>query len=366
MVLTLKAQDAMTKRFKVVSADTTLHDAIKHLEGETDVLFVKDRSRYEGAVTERRIIRSGLDRQETKVLKIAVPTPKLEKETPLVECARLMIENDILELPVFQNDEIVGVVTAEKVLEAASGKLFGNEKVKNMMSEDVIVCSPEDSIFKVLNLFREHHISRVPVVRGGKLEGIVSMHDIVQKAIQFDEHPDVLAYIDDKKPLYQLPIENIMSIVVETVKPDSNVREAIRKLISADIGAVVVVNDDDEPVGMLTKRDLLERLVMLQERQKAIRVQISSSIQDIDRNELQRELEQFIDKRQKMLGEGQVYAYFVRAAYRPPEKVRTQCRVRLITSRAKVHVKAEAPSEMQALKECLHRIKARLEEKRGS
>ncbi|HIE33440.1 MAG TPA: CBS domain-containing protein, partial [Thermodesulfobacteriaceae bacterium] len=50
--------------------------------------------------------------------------------------------------------------------------------VKDWMSEEVIVLDENASIMKASQIMKEHNIRRIPVVRQGKLVGIVSDRDI--------------------------------------------------------------------------------------------------------------------------------------------------------------------------------------------
>lgn len=46
-----------------------------------------------------------------------------------------------------------------------------------------------------------------------------------------------------------------------TMTPDSSVREAAQKMAAKNYGAVVVINPDGTPAGMVTERDMLNKLL---------------------------------------------------------------------------------------------------------
>ena len=56
--------------------------------------------------------------------------------------------------------------------------------VGDVMSENPQTCSEDDTLEQVATILHEHHISRLPVVRDGKLVGIVSRGDIVKAIVQ--------------------------------------------------------------------------------------------------------------------------------------------------------------------------------------
>jgi len=54
-------------------------------------------------------------------------------------------------------------------------------------------------------------------------------------------------------------IESNMSTDLETVRPIASLKDALRKLVARNIGSVVVL-EKDEPVGIITERDISRRL----------------------------------------------------------------------------------------------------------
>lgn len=55
-------------------------------------------------------------------------------------------------------------------------------------------------------------------------------------------------------------VRDVMTKAVKTVKVNGNVKEAVQKMNKFNIGSVVVV-DGRRPVGILTERDILRRIV---------------------------------------------------------------------------------------------------------
>lgn len=57
-------------------------------------------------------------------------------------------------------------------------------KVADVMTADPPVCSEDDTVEQVATTMHEHAISRLPVVREGRVVGIVSRGDIVRSIIR--------------------------------------------------------------------------------------------------------------------------------------------------------------------------------------
>jgi CBS domain-containing protein len=119
----------------------------------------------------------------------------------LADAARLMWDNDCGILPVVsEGGKVIGLVTDRDICMAAAtkGRNLSNIAVEDVISGKVFACKPVDDIHLALNTMRENMVRRLPVVSAdGKLEGILSMNDIVLKAEEASgKKPPELSYGD--------------------------------------------------------------------------------------------------------------------------------------------------------------------------
>jgi len=56
-------------------------------------------------------------------------------------------------------------------------------KVKDIMTKDVITISPDTPINEAANIMIKHNIKRLPVVKNGKLVGIITRGDLIEALI---------------------------------------------------------------------------------------------------------------------------------------------------------------------------------------
>lgn len=101
---------------------------------------------------------------------------------------------DIRHLPVIDDDGLVGIVS-ERDLRSIVGYLSGLSKGKQkgeiylqfsvdcVMTRDVITVSPTDSLLRVARLFGQRKIGVLPVLEDGKLVGIISYIDLLNRYI---------------------------------------------------------------------------------------------------------------------------------------------------------------------------------------
>src|SRR5579884_3790936 len=119
--------------------------------------------------------------------------------------------------------------------------------VSDLMTRNVFVASEQDKILHIRKLMIERKISRVVII------------DERNKPIGIITDKDVLRYIVDDTSgmdLDNLPASKLMSHPVITVQDSLSVQAAAKKMYDARISSLVVVNTNDNLVGIITKTDL--------------------------------------------------------------------------------------------------------------
>lgn len=93
----------------------------------------------------------------------------------------LMNDHSIGSLLVTASDRLVGIFTERDVLRrvVAEGRSPEATPVCDVMTRDVVCCSPDASIEEVAELMRRRRIRHVPIVNGDEsVVGVVSIGDI--------------------------------------------------------------------------------------------------------------------------------------------------------------------------------------------
>jgi acetoin utilization protein AcuB len=150
-------------------------------------------------------------------------------------------------------------------------KMFVGER----MSRPVISVSPDAPINEVLAMFREEHIRRAPVMKDGKLIGIVSERDLLNAS---PSEVTSLSIWELNYLISKVTVKRVMSKKVITVDQDTPIEEAARIMADKKIGGVPVVSGG-KVVGIITETDLFKIfLELMGARQKALRV--TATIED--------------------------------------------------------------------------------------
>jgi CBS domain-containing protein len=108
----------------------------------------------------------------------------LNPDANLVEAAQLMQKHDVGVLPVCQGQEVLGIVTDRDIVvrNIAHGQDPKTTPVKNVMTSDVKMISPEMSLDQAAELMADHQIRRLPVVDNQRIVGMVALGDLATQA----------------------------------------------------------------------------------------------------------------------------------------------------------------------------------------
>ncbi len=141
--------------------------------------------------------------------------------------------------------------------------------VGERMSRPVICVSPDEPINEVLAMFKEEHIRRAPVMKDGKLVGIVSESDLLNAS---PSPVTTLSVWEMNYLISKVTVKSVMTKKVITVDKDIPIEEAARIMADKKIGGLPVVSAG-RVMGMITETDLFKIfLELMGARQKALRV----------------------------------------------------------------------------------------------
>jgi CBS domain-containing protein len=104
--------------------------------------------------------------------------------TPIKDIAKRMRDEDVGAIPVKTNGNLVGMVTDRDITcrAVADGGKVAEMTAKDVMSKDVICCSPDDDIETAIQRMEFNRIRRLAVTDTNKaLVGMLSLGDISHK-----------------------------------------------------------------------------------------------------------------------------------------------------------------------------------------
>ncbi len=95
------------------------------------------------------------------------------------------------------HEKILGIISPRDVLLAvlADPVNFKNLKVKDIMTKDLIVASPDDKLTYIQAIMTENRIRHIPILDDGELKGLISIGDVVKA--QLTEKDVEIRYLKD-------------------------------------------------------------------------------------------------------------------------------------------------------------------------
>jgi len=120
-----------------------------------------------------------------------------------------------------------------------------NRLVKDWMTRNVITVSPATTMQEAHQLIQEKSIRRLPVVKKGKVVGILSLGDVREASHN----------------LNKLKVSSVMQPNVIAVGAEDTLKTAAMLMYTNKIGALPVVDDRDHLVGIITESDIFKVLI---------------------------------------------------------------------------------------------------------
>lgn len=117
-------------------------------------------------------------------------------------------------------------------------------QVRDIMTQDVKVVSPEDTIEFTSEKMRKHNIGALPVFDGSRILGFITDRDLAVKAIA-------------KRLDFKTPIREIMSRDVVFIFDTDPVSRAAELMQENKVRRLVVLNTNKELIGILSLGDLV-------------------------------------------------------------------------------------------------------------
>ncbi len=96
--------------------------------------------------------------------------------------AKLMSDYDIGSLPVISGGHLKGLLTDRDIVTRciSEGKSANSTKVGDLMSTNVAFVTPEQSVHDAISMMASERVRRLPVVKEGFVDGMVSLADIAR------------------------------------------------------------------------------------------------------------------------------------------------------------------------------------------
>ncbi|QSG06844.1 CBS domain-containing protein [Halapricum desulfuricans] len=276
-------------------------------------VVVRD-DRFRGIVTRRQLATSHRQPDEN-IGSLVWHVPRLGPDEDVRKVAQLMLDSDTRLLPVFDGNELSGVVTDDGILEAVKPFLDA-ATVAEAYTSDLVTLGPDSTFGTALHVFRENRITHLPIVEDDTAIGILSLYDVTGLTVRSMQqsqggeaggtdsfggnissstgrtHGGFGAREGELARVLDLPVRDVMTSPVRTIGPDATLETAVEEMFAIG-GSSLVVTEDGHPHGIVTKTDVLDSLTWEAGGNRAVQVYGADLLDDVQYEDVVALIEKF-------------------------------------------------------------------------
>lgn len=130
------------------------------------------------------------------------------------------------------------------------------ESVTKIMSKDLITLQVNEGLDKAEKLFKTNKVRHIPVVKGDKIEGMLSQTDLMR--ISFVDNYDLQSV--DTAVYDMLSLEQVMVRNPVCITREHTIKDVAEELATREFHALPVV-EGEKLVGIVTSTDLINYLI---------------------------------------------------------------------------------------------------------
>jgi CBS domain-containing protein len=192
-----------------------------------------------------------------------IATPNMD----ISQIAKKLIKADSVQAPVVKSSDdmqLVGIISVVDILNEIlnNGIKPKKEILEDITTKNVVTCNYNSYISKVWNKMNETGFSGLPVMKKGKIIGMITRKDIINSG-----HVRIVKESDDTKKAAK--VENIMRTPPIVITFQNKVSDAAKLMIENDIGRLPVVENpvyirkehyrvkEAKLIGIITREDVL-------------------------------------------------------------------------------------------------------------
>jgi len=168
-------------------------------------------------------------------------TRKIQLNLPLVSAAMDTVTEARLAIAIAQEGGI-GIIHKNLTPQAQAAEVHKVKRFESGVLRDPMTIGPDMPVREVIALQREHKISGFPVVKAGKVVGIVTNRDL-----RFETN------LDQPVKAIMTPQKKLITVPEGTTR-----QEAMKLLHQHRLERVLVVDDDLQLMGLVTVQDILK------------------------------------------------------------------------------------------------------------
>ncbi len=246
-----------------LNINQNLSQALSKLTSSHDAAFIfDDEDNFIGIISPHMVVNNRSLKSSSKLKTCAKMPQKLYPNDTLSKVATAMINTKTHFLPVFNNQhKFEGITTIRRLLRfIVDNKLLnGNDKI-TFSNRKMVTIDKDTTLSQAITIMKQKRVAKLPVVdHENKIVGIIAQYDI-KNLTNNNEAPGRLDKTGNKKSHLRDKVKNHMKKMVYKLDHIPSFSQAVQSMINKKIGSIIVVDDNNSPIGIITKKDLLQTI----------------------------------------------------------------------------------------------------------
>jgi CBS domain-containing protein len=263
----LTASEYLTKEVVWAAPDDVLGDVLGRMKKyDVHELPVGRKGKLEGVVTLRELMKRHNLPPATKVSTVLVRAPEVNPDTRLPAAAEQLITTGFRALPVVKGKKLLGIISRTDLVRAlVDTKALDGLKVRDFMTPNPQAIGENETIERAVHVMQSLGERSLPVVdKNRHLKGAIGMKDVTDLFAR----PKMRQHLGERagsEVKVELQVKSVMHYPPVTMGIEGELARAADLMLKSDVSSVIVT-DEDQPVGIVTKLDLMHFLAGLRER----------------------------------------------------------------------------------------------------
>ena len=217
-----------------------------------DVFYLKDKNVFS---TNIRSLLNAKNINKMKIESFLYPIPHVTQNESVQKVANIMAHYRIREVPVVDNNQIIGVVTSKQIITLLSSNDNKWIKANLIYTKNPITISSSESISNARRLMTNKRIDHLPVLNQGKIKQVLTSYHILQSIIP-SEKQGRKSMIPKTFHALESNIGNLGSTRIPQCSANDDLNKIINLMLKTDT-TCCLVNLWDTLQGIITYRDIL-------------------------------------------------------------------------------------------------------------
>ncbi|MDG7000400.1 MAG: CBS domain-containing protein [Nitrososphaerota archaeon] len=239
----------------VSSADSTTRAIGKMVNSKLYEVFVEETGKT-GMVTVRDIL-NVRDITTTRISLLMRYIPRLNQYNTVSDAASLMFEYRIRSLPIYEGEKLRGQITSHSIVKRM---LESDLKLKacDIMTPEPISVEASDNVSKVRQIMRRRKVDQLPILKQGKLSGVVTSETIVATLLPPVDRRRMFA--DWRVGRMDVPVADFARPSLVTNDAKDSLRDVFENMEKNSSNYSIITNLG-EMQGIVTYRDFMKLLL---------------------------------------------------------------------------------------------------------